>query len=243
MTIKAILFDMGGTLRKNTKRDDPTKTTIVQQIIDLLGSDSSAAELTNLLTVREKAYEEWASKNLLELDETGFWTQWMLPDWPDELISRHAMKLNEIWRDAICTRKLFPETCTTIRSLSQRGYRLGLVSNTTSSVDTPKSLEKSGIAGFFDVIILSCKLGKRKPAPDILLEASKRMGVLPKYCAYIGDRPDWDVAAAHAAGFGMAVIVHTIENRSYDQEYIPDCYLTNLTELLEIFPGIERNNV
>ena len=241
MLIKAILFDMGGTLRENTKRDETAKVVIVKGILDLLKVSSSAPSFTKLLTDREKAYEEWASTNLIELDETGFWTQWMLPDWPYEIISRHAMKLNEIWRDAICTRKMFPEARSTIFGLYQRGYKLGLVSNTTSSVDTPLALKGAGIAQYLDVIILSCMVGKRKPGPDILSLAAEKIGEPPEYCVYVGDRPEWDVLASRGAGFGMSIILHNSRDPQSSllrSELTPDRIISNLPELLDIFPDL-----
>jgi len=238
--IDAILFDMGGTLRKNIKRDENTKAGIVQQILDLLRSDQSTVELSELLTNREKAYEEWASITLDELSESRLWTEWMLPDWPTDVIRPISMTLNGIWRDAICTRPIFPETSEVLPVLHQRGYHLGLVSNTTSSVDSPRALEKAGLARYFEVMVLSCVVGKRKPDPAILLEAAQKIGVQPENCAYVGDRPDWDVAAARAAGFGKTVVLHNpnhpgVELLTPDQT--PDHFINNLMKLLDIFPA------
>lgn len=236
--IEAILFDMGGTLRKNIKRNEGEKADITRQILDLLGLDTSAWEFSKLLTDREEAYEKWASESWVELDEARLWTEWMLPEWPKERISKIALVLNHIWRDAIGTRILFPETKATILALYKHGYRLGLVSNTTSSVDTPLTLKKEGIAEYFEVTILSCVVGKRKPGPDILLEAVNRMGLLPNQCAYVGDRPDWDVRAARSAGFGQTVLLRNPINNTVllPTEQTPDYFIGNLLELLNIFP-------
>ncbi len=238
--IEAILFDMGGTLRRNIRRDETTQAGIVQQILDLLKSDQSAVELSKLLTTREKAYEEWASLTLDELNESRLWTEWMLPDWPADVIRPISMKLNEIWRDAICTRPMFPESSVVLRGLRQRGYRIGLVSNTTSSVDSPRALENAGLAEYFEVMVLSCVFGKRKPNPAILLEAAQLIGVLPDHCAYIGDRPEWDVVAARAAGFGKTVVLYN-PNRpiagTLTPAQTPDIFINNLLELLAVFPA------
>jgi putative hydrolase of the HAD superfamily len=239
MAIDAIFFDMGGTLRENLPRKKEEKVRIVQQIPLLLKSNFSPSELTELLESRSKKYEEWASKTLIELDDTALWTKWLLPDWPKEIISDNAMKLNEIWRDAICTRQMFSETLETILSLHQAGYRLGLVSNTTSSVDSPRMLKNEGLADYFEIIILSCVFGKRKPNPEILLEAVNKIGILPAQCAYIGDRPDWDVVAARAAGFGKTVILCNPNKSITDKlppEQNPDYFIDNLLDLLDIFP-------
>lgn len=238
-TIEAILFDMGGTLRSNNKRDDLTKARISQQILDLVKSDISAIEFSQEMSAREKAYEDWATENLVELDEIGLWTEWMLPEWPKEFIRHHAMELNAIWRDAICTRAVFPETVPTITELHQRGYKLGLVSNTTSSVDSPSMLEAIGLSSCFKTVVLSCVVGTRKPAPDILLMAAEKIGVPAISCAYVGDRPDWDAAAAREAGFGCAVVLRNPKRPFPDSlpvNQTPDHFINNLFELLDLFP-------
>jgi HAD superfamily hydrolase (TIGR01549 family) len=241
--IKAILFDMGGTLRKNSPRKEVEKLSISNKLLTIINSNISAEKLTRLLTDRQQAYEEWASINLLELDEIHLWTEWMLPEMPLELISRHAMELNEIWRDAICTRKMFPEAHETIQGLYRNGYRLGLVSNTTSSVDSPRMLQNEGLASFFDVIILSCTIGKRKPGAEILLEAVEKMELLPCNCAYVGDRPDWDVVAARRAGFGSTIILRNMNKslpKTLPPDQTPDHFIDNLKELLAYFPQARK---
>lgn len=238
--IDAILFDMGGTLRHNDRRDETTKANILQQILDLVNSGLPAAEFSKMLTARERAYEEWATGKLVEVDEKRFWTKWMMPEWPKELIGNQAMKLNAIWRDAICTRNFFPEARPAILGLHQRGYKLGLVSNTTSSVDSPRAIKQEGISDYFDTVVLSCVVGTRKPAPDILLKAAESMGVLPKYCAYVGDRPDWDVVAARGAGFSCTVVLLNPKRPFPDPlpaGQKPDYFIDNLLELLNIFPS------
>lgn len=238
--IEAILFDMGGTLRRNYKRDETSRVEIVQGILDLLGSRTSPLEFTRLLAVRDAAYDEWATLNLAELNEIDLWTKWMLPDWPEEKISKIAMDLSYIWRDALATRILYPETRDVILELYRRGYHLALVSNTTSSIDAPLALEKEGIAGCFDTVILSCVVGKRKPGSDILLEAVERMGVSPDRCVYIGDRPEWDVVAARRAGFNQTVILrlpHKPLPASIPPDQTPDLFIDNLKELLCLFPA------
>jgi putative hydrolase of the HAD superfamily len=155
------------------------------------------------------------------------------------------MDLNQIWRNAICTRKVFPETKPTILGLHQSGYRIGLVSNTTSSIDVPITLKKEGIADCFEVVILSCVIGIRKPSPGILIEAVNRMGILPEKCAYIGDRTDWDVCAARGAGFGRTIILRNPLKPSIGvgpADQTPDQFIDNLLELLNIFPPKNEYN-
>jgi len=239
--IDAILFDMGGTLRGSEKKDEAEKIEIVQKIIELLGADASPEEFIELLAERTKAYRRWAKKTLIDVDELEFWTKWMLPDWPADQIAELAMKLNRLWREATGDRIIFPESKEIVLELFRRGYRLGLVSNTISSVETPQVLKEQEITGCFETVILSCVVGMRKPDPAILLEAAKRMDVDPAKCAYVGNLLHRDVLPSQKAGFAKVVIRRDPDTFNEHQVKYPklaaDHYIDNLYGLLDIFPA------
>ena len=241
--IQAILFDMGGTLRRSVKPSPAEKAAALRRIIDLLGTEMESSELYAQLHDRSRRYGAWARSTLNELNEQDLWVKWMLPDWPAEIIRPIAVQLNEAFRDSNSKRIIYDETPDVIISLYRRGYRLGLVSNTTSSVEIPEVLHKLKLRGYFDVVLLSALEGIRKPDDQILRSAAGIMGLPPSACAYIGDQPSRDVAAAQSAGFSAAVILrdprNSIEPHKEDEEYIPDHIISNLKELLDIFPPRE----
>jgi HAD superfamily hydrolase (TIGR01549 family) len=163
----------------------------------------------------------------------------MLPDFSPERISSLAIHLNQLYREASGTRVAYPETRNVVLELFRRGYRLGLVSNTTSSIEVPAALAELNLTGSIETVILSTVVGKRKPDPAILLEATRRMDLAPEKCAYIGDRVDRDVAAARKAGFSMAIVLrdprHPILEKVDDSSPKADAIVNNLTGLLDIF--------
>ena len=235
--IEAILFDMGGTLRRTAKRTRAEKHQVIQRIMDLVGAQGPVDGFARLLSRRAKAYKLWAEQTHIELKESGLWTKWMLPDFPAERIAGMAVELNQLYREAKGVRVIFPESREVVLELFRRGYRLGLVSNTTSSVEVPALLKEQEISGCFETVILSAVVGKRKPDPSILLNATQHMGVVPERCAYIGDRVDRDVAAARRAGFSKAIILRDVTQPNRDEgDLAPDHLITNLRELLDIFP-------
>ena len=241
--IQGILFDMGGTLRMSVKPNPAEKASALRRIIDLLGTEMESGELETLLHERSRKYAAWARSTLNELNEQDLWVKWMLPDWPSEIIRPIAIQLNEAFRNSYSKRILFDETPDVIISLYRRGYRLGLVSNTTSSVEIPEVLRKLRLRGYFDVVLLSALEGKRKPSDYLLRSAAEIMDLSPSTCAYIGDQPSRDVAAARKAGFSSAVILKDPRNhpepREEDTLYVPDSTIGNLKDLLEIFPPRE----
>ena len=240
--IEAILFDMGGTLRGSVPTSPAIKEQKVRQIMQLLGEGGSLEKFQQLLTDRFLGYTLWSRETLLELDERAIWTQWMLPERPADLIRERALELHKLWREGTGVREIFPETKEIIIELFRRGYRLGIVSNTTSTVETPTLLRSLEIAGYFETVILSSEIGIRKPDPAILIEAVHRMGIQPERCAYIGDRLNRDLEAARKAGFGRIIIRRYAQDfaahQSHHLDLIADNYINDLRELLPIFPAL-----
>jgi FMN phosphatase YigB (HAD superfamily) len=144
--VEAILFDMGGTLRRGTNREFSDKVKICQQILGLTGYANDPVDFARLLDRRANAYRKWSKHALVELDEVGFWTQWMLPELATDKLSLLAVEINQIWRSADRSYEVLPDAKETILGLFRAGYRLGLVSNTTSSVEAPSSPAKWGYA-------------------------------------------------------------------------------------------------
>lgn len=242
--IEAILFDMGDTLQRITNNSTDQRRRALPGISRILESEFAVSgisieELDNRLLERAGAYKRWSENTLQELPEEEMWARWMLPDLPREKVRAHALELNAIWRKAVLTGQMLPEAKEVVTELFRRGYRLGVVSNTTHRANAPEALRSLGIAGMFETVVLSCVCGIRKPHPGILLQAAREIGVPPERCAYIGDQPERDVAASRKAGFAKAVIIQnsgTLKELDGPDDLTPDHTIHNLTELLELFP-------
>jgi len=241
--IEAILFDVGGTLRSSRKKTEPEQIEYVKQICQLLSTNESPEILLKELKNRTAEYRSWSRRTHIELNEIGQWTRWYLPDWPEEFIRQRAFILNKLWRQATGELVVFPETREVVRELFNRGYRLGVVSNTVSSTEVPDLLDQQGISGCFEVIILSSLVGIRKPNPAIFLEATSRMEVQPENCAYIGNKLDRDVDSPRKAGFSKSIILLDPEDGDQyteNPELAPQQYIHNLADLLDIFPTLPQ---
>jgi len=92
------------------------------------------------------------------------------------------------------------DTLATLRTLRDRGKTLGVITNGETRWQTTK-LERLGIAGFFDVVLVSEAEGVRKPDARIFHRALSLCGAAPSEAMFVGDHPDIDVAGARAAGF------------------------------------------
>jgi putative hydrolase of the HAD superfamily len=128
----------------------------------------------------------------------------------------------------------------TLSELKRRGYRLGVISNTMSTLDIPRSLEAFGWTDYFDVVILSADLKIRKPSPKPFLEAARRLNLPPDRCAYLGNRISKDIVGCRRAGFALGLILEPPSGpRAEEKDHTspPDVVIHVLGELLEIFPA------
>ncbi|MDQ3672023.1 MAG: HAD family phosphatase [Actinomycetota bacterium] len=88
-------------------------------------------------------------------------------------------------------------------------FRLALASSSNRPL-IDAALSSLGVAHLFEATVSSEEVGRGKPAPDVFLEAARRLAVDPDSCAAIEDSGN-GIRAAHAAG--MRVIA--IPNRRY----------------------------
>jgi beta-phosphoglucomutase-like phosphatase (HAD superfamily) len=72
-----------------------------------------------------------------------------------------------------------------------------------------------------------------KPAPDIVLEAAKRLGISPKECVVVGDSPI-DVEAGKRAGSHTIALVTDSHSRRLLKKANPTIIIENLAALEEV---------
>lgn len=82
--------------------------------------------------------------------------------------------------------------------LRRRGFRLGLLSNLSSSFKEP--LARLELADAFDAMVFSCDEGMTKPAPAVYETLLERLGVKAEESLFIGDSLANDVEAPTKLG-------------------------------------------
>jgi putative hydrolase of the HAD superfamily len=107
-------------------------------------------------------------------------------------VERHA---EPWWRYS--TDDLEPDALPVLGALEGR-YRLGVIANQPSAVR--EAMARDGLDGFFDVWAVSADVGFDKPDPRLFAHAVAEAGVEPSRAAMVGDRLDYDVRPARAAG-------------------------------------------
>ncbi|MFV2014186.1 MAG: HAD family hydrolase [Candidatus Heimdallarchaeota archaeon] len=144
-------------------------------------------------------------------------------------------------KDDLAFREIVPldTSESVVRELHKRGYNLALV--TTASRKTI-NLVSDQLAFFelFDPIITRDEVKSTKPDPEPLLLACTILKKGSNQTVMIGDFPS-DVQAGKSAGSKTIAVLGP--NARYTEDLIedenPDLILTNLEELLDVFPRLD----
>jgi putative hydrolase of the HAD superfamily len=124
----------------------------------------------------------------------------------DEL--RIALALDDV-QDALLAAvrfRAYPEVPGALARLRAGGARLAVVSNWDVSLHDV--LERTGLRGLVDAVVISAEVGAAKPDPAIFATALERLDATPADGAlHVGDSLEHDVAGARAAGLAAVLVV------------------------------------
>jgi putative hydrolase of the HAD superfamily len=118
--------------------------------------------------------------------------------------------------------RIFDDVLPVLDELATKGVRLGLISNWDERLRI--LLKKTGLENYFESIVISCEVGFAKPSPIIFDEAARKLGLAPASVLHIGDSFAMDVQGARSAGL-EALLVRRGAAACGDHE------LTSLAEL------------
>ena len=111
-------------------------------------------------------------------------------------------------------------------------YLIGLVSNFAIPECVQTLLQQNGLSGYFDVIIVSAAVNRRKPNPDIFKCALEKLGLDPSETVFVGDTVDADVMGPK--NIGMKTIYIDRRPQKDLENHKPDQTIKSLSELPEV---------
>ncbi|HXW66893.1 MAG TPA: HAD family hydrolase [Thermoplasmata archaeon] len=187
--IRAVLFDLGGTLVDY--HDFAHWTELARRCFVPVEEEALAhafVEVEKETDVREKpSYEE-------------FWRRTLERAAGREVDAASAARFLGLSRERPGFFRLYSDTRRCLERLSADGRRLGVISNSSSEARCRAILHGTGILPFFERVVSSGTEGVEKPAPAIFHRTLERMRLAPAEALYVGNLAFTDAVAAREAG-------------------------------------------
>jgi beta-phosphoglucomutase len=102
-----------------------------------------------------------------------------------------------------------------IDSLREAGIATALATSAPEA-NVIHTLSELGLADAFPVIVRGDQVPRGKPAPDVFLEAARRLDVAPQDCLVFEDAP-MGIEAAHAAGMPVVALTTSFQAEHFAQ--------------------------
>jgi HAD superfamily hydrolase (TIGR01509 family) len=211
--IQAVVFDMDGVLIASEELWDEVREAYVRE--------------------RGGRYDDKAQRAMMGMSSTE-WSQYLhdvagVPDEPATINDEVVRRMLESYREHL---PLIDGAIEAVQRLAAR-WPLGLASSSNRPL-IDAVLLVAGLAPFFTTTVSSEEVERGKPAPDVYLEAARRLGVDAARCAAVEDSHG-GIRSAKAAG--MRVIA--IPNPSYppDDEALAQADVT-IRSLDELTPEL-----
>jgi len=207
--IEAVVFDLDGVLIDSEQVWDTAREKLVHE--------------------RGGRWHERAQRDMMGMSSIE-WSAYMhdelgVPEPPVEINDEVVRRMIDLYRERL---PLLSRARAAVERIASR-WPLGLASSSNRPI-IELVLELAELGPFFRATVSSEEVGRGKPAPDVYLEAARRLGVPPERCAAIEDSHN-GIRSGHAAG--MRVIA--IPNRDFppDDEalVLADLALDSLGEL------------
>ena len=204
MHIKAVTFDVGGTLIEPW----PSVGHVYAEVAARHGLKTFSPEQLNARfktawqarTNFEYTRQDWAAL----VDDVFDIPRSNPPsiNFFSELYDRFAQP--EPWR-------VFDDVVPALASLRSQGIRLGIISNWDERFRG--LLHKLKLDNYFETFAISCEVGFPKPSQNIFRHAATELDLWPGAILHIGDSSEMDVQGAKDAGFEALLIERTAAPR------------------------------
>ena len=207
--IEAVVFDLDGVIVDSEQVWDDVREQLAKERGGRWHEGAQAAMMG-------MSSNEWSA---YMHDEIG------LSESPQEINDEVVRRLLARYRESL---PLLDGAVDAVRRLAPE-FALAVASSSNQPI-IEAVLEAAGIAELFPVTVSSEEVPRGKPAPDVYLEAARRLGVPPERCAAVEDSSN-GLRAAHAAGLRVLALPNTQYPPAPDALSLADLVLASPAEL------------
>ena len=240
MDIRAVAFDVNGTMVKILADDDEERIfRAAAHFLTYQGIDLHRHELREIYFHIMKEQLRASPERYPEFDAVGIWRTIIDDHKTDFTRALPAAKLQQMplflaeMSRGISRRRLglYPYVREVLDVLYDR-YPLAIVTDAQSTYARGE-LNKVGLLGYFDPIVVSGDHGYRKPDRRLFQLALDGMGVVAGNALYVGNDMHRDIYGARETGL-TTVMFDSDQGGKIYQDCTPDYTITDFRDLLQI---------
>jgi len=120
----------------------------------------------------------------------------------------------------------FDDAESTLRKLSRRDVKLGIISNVSSHEVAMGILDNVRLTKYFDKVVTSASVGIRKPDPGIFRYALMQYKARPEEAVMVGDSEVHDIGGGYVAGLKTILV----DRRRHVKTSLADYHFNSLHE-------------
>jgi HAD superfamily hydrolase (TIGR01509 family) len=182
--IAAVVFDMDGVIVDSEQVWDDVRESYVREVGGTY-TDSATRDMMGMSSV------EWSRYMAEKLG---------VPGTPEEINAAIVQRMLERYGEAP---PLIPGAVEAVRRCAER-WPLAVASSSNPEL-IEVVLDVAGLHDVIPVVVSSEEVARGKPAPDVYLEAARRLGVDPKLCVAVEDSHN-GIRSAKAAGMLVVAV-------------------------------------
>lgn len=143
-------------------------------------------------------------------------------------ISDRMALYHSLVSDSLCLKKGCLEA---LEFLRKEKIPMAIATSTVPEI-TSENLKRTGIADYFDAVVTASMVKNGKPAPDIFIEAGRRIDAKADECAVCEDSYS-GIFAAHAAGM-KPIFIPDLLKRTKETDGVTYATLESLLDLIDL---------
>lgn len=243
--IQGVIFDLGSTLIRFTGDWPEVFAHSLDVLVEALDREGLSLDDEAFKQAFEGALSDYHQQRDRDLIERT--TEVVLVETIHELTGQRpptrAVKraLEEMYRVSQNHWHPLSSTPKVLKQLDQRGLRLGLISNASDEADVQQLIDKAGIRGYLDPILVSAGFGLRKPHPDIFKAVLEEWQLSPESVVMVGDLLEADILGAENVGMHHIWMTEVIDQNEIQQPYPvqPDALANQLSDVPALIESLD----
>ena len=189
LRIRAVLFDLGGTLVDY--HDFAHWTELAKRCFVEVDEEAFSQAFFDV---------ERETDLRVKVNQAEFWRRTLTRASGRDVEPASVDRFLALNRETPGFARLYSDTRRCLDELRSEGRRMGVVSNSSSEAHVRSILHATGILPFFERVVSSGTEGVEKPSPEIFHLAVERMEIRPDEAFYVCNLAYTDAEAAREAG-------------------------------------------